>query len=50
MQARIPYQSAASLFTGFTKQDRSYTEIVDMIRSVGYQPLIPQTIMATIGL
>jgi serine/threonine-protein kinase HipA len=40
MQARIPYQSAASLLQASREQDRSYTEIVDVIRSVGYQPLI----------
>jgi serine/threonine-protein kinase HipA len=35
---RIPYQSAASMLQASREEDRSYTEIADIIRSVGYAP------------
>ena len=35
---RIPYQSAASLLQASRDEDRSYTEIADLIRSQGYAP------------
>ena len=35
---RIPYQSAASLLQASREEDRSYTEIVDVIRSIGHEP------------
>lgn len=35
---RIPYQSAASLLQASRHEDRSYTEIVDAIRSHGHAP------------
>ena len=36
--ARIPYQSAASLLQATREEDRSYTEIVDAIRSHSHAP------------
>jgi serine/threonine-protein kinase HipA len=36
--ARIPYQSAATLLQASREEDRSYTEIVDGIRSHGHAP------------
>ncbi|NYE23350.1 type II toxin-antitoxin system HipA family toxin [Pigmentiphaga litoralis] len=36
--ARIPYQSAASMLQASREDERSYTEIADAIRSVGYAP------------
>lgn len=36
--ARIPYQSAASLLQASRDEDRSYTEIVDAIRTHGHAP------------
>lgn len=36
--ARIPYQSAATLLQASREDDRSYTEIVDAIRSHGHAP------------
>ncbi|QUG76348.1 type II toxin-antitoxin system HipA family toxin [Erwinia sp. E602] len=38
VDGRIPYQSAASLLQASREEERSYTEIADMIRSVGYSP------------
>jgi len=35
---RIPYQSAASLLQASREEDRSYTEIVDAIRTHGHAP------------
>ncbi len=35
---RIPYQSAASLLQASREEDRSYTEIADVIRSLGHAP------------
>jgi serine/threonine-protein kinase HipA len=35
---RIPYQSAASLLQASREEDRSYTEIVDAIRTHGHSP------------
>lgn len=35
---RIPYQSAATLLQASREEDRSYTEIVDAIRTHGYAP------------
>lgn len=35
---RIPYQSAASMLQASREEDRSYTEIVDVIRSFGHAP------------
>lgn len=35
---RIPYQSAASMLQASRDEDRSYTEIADLIRSHGYAP------------
>ncbi|WP_297375950.1 HipA domain-containing protein [Acidiferrobacter sp.] len=36
--ARIPYQSAASLLQASRDEDRSYTEIIDAIRAHGHAP------------
>lgn len=36
--ARIPYQSAASLLQASREEDRSYTEIADAIRTHGHAP------------
>lgn len=35
---RIAYQSAASILQASREEDRSYTEIADAIRSIGYSP------------
>lgn len=35
---RIPYQSAATMLQASREEDRSYTEIVDVIRACGYAP------------
>jgi serine/threonine-protein kinase HipA len=35
---RIPYQSAASLLQASREEERSYTELADAIRAVGYAP------------
>lgn len=37
--ARIPYQSAASILQATRAEDRSYTEIADAIRSHGHKPI-----------
>ena len=37
--ARIPYQSAASVLQASRDEDRSYTEIADALRSIGYDPI-----------
>ena len=36
--ARIPYQSAASVLQASREEDRSYTEIADAIRTLGHAP------------